>query len=86
MVAVNWLWCNDLRCFYSVIVNDVLTDFDKVRKKLLILEALANLLFGKPENEIVVKGKKKQATANFWKNCGIMILVKLIVGINVTER
>ena len=58
------LWCNDSRRPHSVIVNDVPTDPDKVRKKLLILEALANLLSGKPENEIVVKGKKKQATAN----------------------
>ncbi|MDW9205841.1 hypothetical protein SE955_07800 [Escherichia coli] len=47
---------------------------------------MANLLSGKPENEIVVKGKKKQATANPWKNCGKMMPVKSIVGINVTER
>lgn len=59
MVVVNWLWCNDLCCFYSVIVNDVLIDFDKVWKKLFIFEVLVNLLFGKFENEIVVKGKKK---------------------------
>ena len=60
MVAVNRLWCNDSRRPHSVIVNDVPTDPDKVRKKVPILEALANLLSGKPENEIVVKGKRNR--------------------------
>ncbi|WP_410923858.1 hypothetical protein, partial [Pseudomonas aeruginosa] len=71
---------------HSVMVIVVPIEPDKLRKKLLKLVAAANFSGGNPESEMVVSGKKKQATAKPCINCGIITHVKLMAELKVTER
>ncbi|MNC48554.1 hypothetical protein D3C75_976730 [compost metagenome] len=67
-------------------VSDVPIEPDNVRKKLLRLVAAANFSGASPDNEMVVSGRKKQATAKPCINCGNTTAVKSIAGLNVIAR
>src|SRR5471030_731549 len=86
IVPVNTLCCPDSHRLQSVIVSDVPIDPDKVRKKLLMLEALANLLSGRPEREMVVSGRKKHATAQPCNSWGLITPIKSMPTVKVMER